>query len=252
MSLAPSSTPALSPEDELIARLDPERLPRHIGIIMDGNGRWARKRGRPRIFGHYEGHKTVRQIVELCRDLGIEVLTLYTFSSENWRRPQDEVFGLMQLIERVARMETPELHRNKVRIRAIGRLEELPPSLRTELDKDMELTRQNTGLQLNLAINYGGRAEIIDAVRALVREGVSPETIDEAALNARLTTAGQPDPDLIIRTGGDARLSNFLLWQAAYAEIVVTDALWPEFSKVELLTSILDFQSRTRKFGGVV
>ena len=251
MTLAQQS-PTPASEEDLLARLDMGRLPRHVAIIMDGNGRWARRRGRPRILGHHAGHKAVRKIVELCRDLGIEVLTLYTFSSENWRRPQDEVFGLMTLIERVARMETPDLHKNRVRIRAIGRLEELPPSLQEELRRDMELTKENPGLQLNLAINYGGRAEIVDAVRALAREGVPPEEITEEAIGARVTTAGQPDPDLIIRTGGDCRLSNFLLWQAAYAELVVSDVLWPDFGKAELLKAIMEFQNRTRKFGGVV
>jgi undecaprenyl diphosphate synthase len=245
-------SPPIPTEEDLLARLDMGRLPRHVAIIMDGNGRWARRRGRPRILGHHAGHKAVRKIVELCRDLGIEVLTLYTFSSENWRRPQDEVFGLMTLIERVARMETPDLHKNRVRIRAIGRLDELPPSLQEELRRDMELTKENPGLQLNLAINYGGRAEIVDAVRALAREGVPPGEITEEAIGARITTAGQPDPDLIIRTGGDCRLSNFLLWQAAYAELVVSDVLWPDFGKAELLKAIMEFQNRTRKFGGVV
>jgi undecaprenyl diphosphate synthase len=238
-------------EDELIARLDSNRLPQHIAIIMDGNGRWARQRGQLRIMGHHEGHKTVRKIVELCRDLGIKVLTLYTFSSENWRRPADEVSGLMSLIEMVAHMETPELHQNRVKIRAIGRLHELPSSLREELERDMEITRENTGLQLNLAINYGGRAEIVDAVRSLVREGADPEAITEDAIHSRLATSGQPDPDLILRTAGDVRLSNFLLWQAAYAELIVTETLWPDFGKADLLKAILEFQNRTRKFGGV-
>ena len=247
----PDPTSAATVAD-LIARLDMDRLPRHVAIIMDGNGRWAGLRGQPRIMGHHEGHQTVRKIVELCRDLGIRVLTLYTFSSENWRRPPEEVAGLMALIEAVAHMETPELHANRVKIRAIGRLGELPDSLRTELESDMELTRENTGLQLNLAINYGGRAEIVDAVRALVEEGAAPEAITEEAIARRLTTAGQPDPDLILRTAGDLRLSNFLLWQAAYAEIVVTDVLWPDFGKIDFLEAILDYQNRTRKFGGVV
>jgi undecaprenyl diphosphate synthase len=203
-------------------------------------------------MGHPDGHKTVRQSVELCRDLGIKALTLYTFSSENWRRPLDEVNGLMALIEMVAHMETPELHANKVRIRAIGRLGELPKSLKEELARDMELTKDNPGLQLNLAINYGGRAEIVDAVQSLVREGVSPEAITEEAISRRMSTADQSDPDLILRTGGDCRLSNFLLWQSAYSEIIVTEALWPDFQKTDLLNALLDYQNRTRKFGGVV
>ncbi len=244
-----SSVPA---EREMLERLDPDRLPRHIAIIMDGNGRWARQRGRPRILGHHQGHKSVRKIVELCRDLGVEVLTLYTFSSENWRRPKDEVFGLMTLIETVARMETPELHRNRVRIRSIGDLAGLPDSLRRELERDMELTRDNTGLQLNLAINYGGRAELLHAVRSLIADGIAPDDVTEEAVSARLYTGGQPDPDLIIRTGSDMRLSNFLLWQSAYAELIVTDALWPDFNKERLLHALLEYQGRTRKFGRVV
>ena len=243
---APASS---TDEDELISRLDPERLPRHIGIIMDGNGRWAKKRGLPRALGHHEGQKRVRRIVELCRDLGIAVLTLYTFSSENWKRSTDEVSALMTLIERVIRAEALDLHRNRVKIRVIGRLEGLPDSLRRELEHDMEMTRDNRGLILNLAINYGGRQEIIDAVRAMIRDGAPGEEITEASLADRLYTAGQPDPDLIIRTAGDYRLSNFLLWQAAYAELVVTDTLWPEFGRVHLLTALTEYQRRTRRFG---
>lgn len=254
----PITAAATSPPDseerlaELLKRLDPERLPRHIAIIMDGNGRWARQKSMPRIAGHHQGHLAVRRVVELCRDLGIRALTLYTFSAENWSRPDDEVEGLMSLIEAVARIETPELHRNRVRIRALGRLQELPQSLQDELRRDMDLTKGNSGLQLNLAINYSGRAEIVDAVRRLIAAGTPPEAVDEQAISNSLYTAGLEDPDLLIRTAGERRVSNFLLWQIAYAEIHVTETLWPDFGKEDLCLALMDYQSRVRKFGGVV
>ena len=238
-------------ESALLEKIDRSRLPVHIAIIMDGNGRWAVRRGMPRISGHAQGRHAVRRIVEACRELGVRFLTLYTFSVENWRRPREEVDALMSLIEVVAREETEELHRNNVRINVIGRAEGLPSSLLAELQRDMALTAGNTGMVLNLAINYGGRAEIVDAVRKLVSTGTAPEDIDENAVSAALYTAGQPDPDLLIRTAGEQRLSNFLLWQMAYSEIFVTDVLWPDFDKQHLYEAILDYQRRTRKFGGL-
>jgi len=238
-------------ETALLEKIDRSRLPVHIAIIMDGNGRWAVRRGMPRISGHAQGRHAVRRIVEACRELGVRFLTLYTFSVENWRRPREEVDALMSLIEVVAREETEELHRNNVRINVIGRAEGLPSSLLAELQRDMALTAGNTGMVLNLAINYGGRAEIVDAVRKLVSTGTAPEDIDENAVSAALYTAGQPDPDLLIRTAGEQRLSNFLLWQMAYSEIFVTDVLWPDFDKQHLYEAILDYQRRTRKFGGL-
>ncbi|MGQ9523864.1 MAG: isoprenyl transferase [Armatimonadota bacterium] len=238
-------------ESALLERIDRSRLPAHIAIIMDGNGRWAVRRGMPRISGHVQGRHAVRRTVEACRELGVRYLTLYTFSVENWRRPREEVDALMSLIELVAREETEELHRNNVHINVIGRAEGLPQSLLDELRRDMAVTAANTGMVLNLAINYGGRAEIVDAVRKLMSSGATPEVVDENAIASALYTAGQPDPDLLIRTAGEQRLSNFLLWQMAYSEIYVTDVLWPDFDKRHLYEAILDYQRRTRKFGGL-
>jgi undecaprenyl diphosphate synthase len=218
---------------------------------MDGNGRWAEQRGMPRISGHSQGRYAVRRTVEACRELGVGYLTLYTFSVENWRRPREEVEALMSLIEVVAREETEDLHRNNVRVNVIGRREGLPQSLLEELDRDMALTRENSGMVLNLAINYGGRAEIVDAVKHLVATAKNPDEIDEETISNALYTRGQPDPDLLIRTAGEQRLSNFLLWQMAYSEIYVTDVLWPDFTKADLYEAILDYQRRVRKFGGL-
>ncbi|HEY3280836.1 MAG TPA: isoprenyl transferase [Armatimonadota bacterium] len=257
MSVPPSEASASPPEasgtlDELVAQLIPDRLPRHIALIMDGNGRWARLRSQPRIAGHHQGHLTVRRVVELCRDLGVEMVTLYAFSSENWSRPDDEVEGLMSLIEGVARLETPGLHEDDVRLRILGRMHELPDSLQDELNRGMELTRSNTGLALNLAVNYSGRAEIVDAVRKIVSDGIDSSLVDESTISDALYTAGLPDPDLLIRTAGEMRVSNFLLWQIAYAELYVTETLWPDFSKEEMCRALLSYQKRVRRFGGVV
>jgi undecaprenyl diphosphate synthase len=236
-------------------QIDTERLPRHIAITMDGNGRWATQRGLPRSEGHRQGDRAVRDVIEACGELGVEYLTLYTFSTENWRRSADEVRTLLMLIEAVARREIQELHEKGVRVRVLGRLNELPETLRGELERDMALTRENTGLNLNLAINYGGRAELVDAARSLaerVRRGeIDPAGIDEQMLASSLYQPGMPDPDLLIRTAGDLRISNFLLWQLAYAEIHVTPTLWPDFSRDHLLEAIADFQARQRRFGAV-
>ncbi len=225
-------------------------------MIMDGNGRWARARHLPRLIGHANGHATVRRMVHGCAELGIEVLSLYTFSTENWRRPQEEVQGLMHLLERSAREELPVMARNGVRIIFSGRLHELNPELQAILNRAEQLTAHNTRITLHLAINYGGRAEIVDAVRAIaqkVQSGVlAPEAITDETLQAHLYQPDLPDPDLLIRTAGEQRTSNFLLWQTAYTELYITPVLWPDFDMPHLLDAILDYQQRQRKFGGVL
>jgi undecaprenyl diphosphate synthase len=236
--------------------LDPLRMPRHVAIIMDGNGRWARGRGLPRVEGHRRGEASVKAVVERCGELGVDYLTLYTFSAENWRRSQDEVQAIMRLIEFVARKEINELHRKNVRLRVIGRLNELPASLQEELRRDMALTEKNTGLSLTLAINYGGRTEIVDAARRLAEKvalgELEPLEINEEAIARELYLPEMPDPDLVIRTGGEMRLSNFLLWQSAYSELWITPTLWPDFGGTQLEDAIRWYQSRERRFGGVL
>ncbi len=256
-TLAPPPVPAEADTDALRARLDPARLPRHVAIIMDGNGRWARRHHLPsRLLGHREGYKTVRRIVRAAADLGIEVLTLYVFSNENWRRPKHETDGLMALIEQAARNELRELHENGVRIRFVGRRDGLSPALLREMEHDMAVTAGNTRITLNLAINYGGRAEIADAARALAeaaaRGEIDPASITEESLAAHLYAPDLPDPDLLIRTAGEMRLSNFLLWGVAYAEIWVTPTLWPDFTPTLLTDALEDYGRRVRKFGAVV
>ena len=239
-------TPA---EQELFERVRAGRLPRHVGIIMDGNGRWAQQHGYSRIRGHQAGARNVNSIVRLASDLGIAALTLYAFSLENWARPSFEVSALMRLIRTYVIRERNQLHAENVRWRLLGRREGLSPAILAESDANFELMRHNTGLALCLAINYGGRAEIVDAVRRLVAEGVPAEQIDEPAIGARLYAADLPEPDLIVRTSGEMRVSNFLLWQVAYAEFVVTPKLWPEFDRSAFLNAILEFQGRERRFG---
>ncbi|MDP4126347.1 MAG: isoprenyl transferase [Bacillota bacterium] len=232
-----------------------DRLPRHIAIIMDGNGRWALKRALPRSMGHRAGVEALRKAVKTCSELGIQVLTVYAFSTENWRRPKDEVGVLMSLLTEYLRKELNELHQNNVAIRAIGGLNDLPLEAKRELEKSMEHTRNNTGLILNLALNYGGRSEIIAAVRKLSNDVLTGkqrvEEIDEVQFSQALYTGGLPDPDLLIRTSGEMRLSNFLLWQLAYTEILVIDELWPDFGKETLLQAIKIYQKRDRRFGGI-
>ena len=229
------------------------KLPRHIAIIMDGNTRWARGRGLRPIEGHRAGVDTVRDIVEAAGQLGIEVLTLYTFSTENWKRPRREVLGLMNLLRETVVKETPELARNNVRLRTIGRTDAIPGSSRRALLEAIEETSSNTGLILNLALNYGGRAEIIDAVRGIASEieagRLRTRDVDEKLLSRHLYTSGLPDPDLLIRTSGELRVSNFLLWQIAYSEMWVTDMLWPDFRREHLYDAIRSYQSRERRFG---
>jgi undecaprenyl diphosphate synthase len=222
---------------------------------MDGNGRWAQLRQKHRVEGHRAGIQAVRDTVETAARLGLEVLTLYAFSIENWKRPQSEVATLMGLLKHYLRSELDTLLRNNIRFRVVGRGQELETDVQSELERAQERTVANTGLQFNIALNYGGRAEIVDAVKRLVAEvqarGTSPDTLDEADIARHLYTAGQPDPDLLIRTSGELRISNFLLWQIAYSEIWVTDVLWPDFRRVHLLQAITDFQKRERRYGGI-
>jgi len=232
--------------------IDLERLPVHVAIIMDGNGRWAGKRGLGRLLGHREGYKTLRGALLSASELGIKYLTVYAFSAENWRRPAEEVAGLMKLIEQAAKDELRAMHRNNVRIRVAGRIDEVPAGLRQALLDGIETTRSNTGITFTLAINYGGRAEIVDAVKDIVASGTDPELIDEALIAAHLYNPTHPDPDLMIRTAGEMRWSNFLIWQAAYCELFVTETTWPEFSDTELLQAVAAYQGRIRKFGSVV
>jgi undecaprenyl diphosphate synthase len=248
--------PRGSEELSLLHAIDFQRLPRHVAIIMDGNGRWAKLRHKRRVEGHRAGIASVRDVVETSARLGIEVLTLYAFSVENWKRPRTEVGTLMSLLKRYLRMELQTLLRNNIRFQVIGRPDALPPDVREELDRGVERTKSSGGMLFNIALNYGGRAEITDAVRRLIEDvqhrGLDPATLGDDALSAYLYTAGQPDPDLLIRTSGEMRISNFLLWQIAYAEIWVTDVLWPDFRRKHLLQAVIDFQKRERRYGGIV
>jgi undecaprenyl diphosphate synthase len=228
---------------------DPERVPKHVAIIMDGNGRWAARRGWHRIAGHRAGTENIREVLRAAADFGVRIVTVYAFSTENWARPEDEVRGLFAILGQAIRRETAELHRNDVRIRHIGDLDGIPVALHAPIREAVELTRHNRRITLNVALNYGGRAEIVRAVRELVREGVAPDAIDEAAIGRRLYTAGQPDPDLVIRTGGEMRLSNFLLWQSSYAEYYATPTYWPDFGRDELRRALEAFAGRHRRFG---
>lgn len=231
--------------------IDLERLPRHVAMIMDGNGRFAQKQGLARLWGHRQGYRTLKDVLLMAANLGIGYLTVYAFSAENWRRPQDEVGGLMTLIEEAARHELKGLRENNVQARVIGRTDEVPASLQQAIREMTESTAANTGIVFTLAINYGGRAEIVDAVRQLIREGVAPEAVEEEMISARLYAPDLPEPDLIIRTAGEQRWSNFLIWQAAYAEMFVTDVAWPEFGEDQLLEAVAHYQRRHRKFGGL-
>jgi undecaprenyl diphosphate synthase len=244
------------PDLELALAIDAERLPAHIAIIMDGNGRWANRRSLPRVAGHRAGVGPVRSTVETCARLGIEVLTLYAFSVENWKRPRAEVETLWRLLRFYLQKELPDLQKNDIRLQAIGKLDALPAPVRRELDSVVEATSRNRGLLVNLAINYSGRSEILDAVNAIIenarREGrLDSLRVDEEMLASNLYTASSPDPDLLIRTSGEMRISNFLLWQIAYSELYVTDTLWPDFNRRELLKAVLDYQKRERRYGGL-
>jgi len=246
-----SVVPAGSPEEALARQVDFARLPQHVAVIMDGNGRWAAQRHLPRVEGHRAGIDSVRDVVESSARLGIKVLTLYAFSLENWKRPITEVSTLMTLLKRYLRLELNTLLRNDIRFRVIGREEELAPDVRRELKMAEEQTARNAGMLFNIALNYGGRAEIVEAARRAIASGIKPEDLDEQHFSDFLYTAGQPDPDLLIRTSGEMRISNFLLWQIAYAEIWVTDTLWPDFRKRHLLEAILAYQKRDRRYGGI-
>jgi undecaprenyl diphosphate synthase len=240
-----------SPEEALARRVNPARLPAHIAIIMDGNGRWAAQRRLPRVRGHQAGVDAVRDAVESAARLGIEVLTLYAFSAENWKRPQLEVMTLMRLLKRYLKLELGTLLKNDIRFQVIGRVEGLARGIQQELARAQEATASCRGMLFNIALNYSGRAEIVDAARRAIELGLDPAALDERRFSELLYTAGQPDPDLLIRTSGELRVSNFLLWQIAYAEIHVTDVLWPDFRCRHLLEAVIDYQRRDRRFGGI-
>ena len=242
-------------DEALLAAIAWERLPRHVAIIMDGNGRWAAQRGQPRIAGHRAGVEAVRAAVDTSARLGLDALTLYAFSTENWKRPRLEVDALMRMLRRYLRLELDEIDKQNIRFQAIGRIEALADNVRREIARATERTAGNSGMVLSVALNYGGRAEIVDACRAAVRrlvaEGKSPEEITEERIACELYTRGLPELDLLVRTSGEMRISNFLLWQTAYSEIYVTETLWPDFRRVHLLEAVVDFQRRDRRFGGL-
>ena len=246
-----AAVPPNSPEEGLVRRVDFDRLPQHVAIIMDGNGRWAAARHLPRVEGHRAGIEAVRDTVETSARLGISVLTLYAFSVENWKRPDTEISALMGLLKHYLRAELKSLLRNNIRFKVIGQPDRLSPDIRDELQGAEARTAGNTGMRFNIALSYGGRAEIVDAARQAMRAGVSADALDEPTFASFLYTAGQPDPDLLIRTSGEMRVSNFLLWQIAYAEIWVTDELWPDFRARHLLEAVLDFQKRDRRYGAI-
>jgi undecaprenyl diphosphate synthase len=244
---------ANSREAKLLAAIDPARPPQHIAIIMDGNGRWAKQRGKPRIFGHREGSNSVKAIIDTCARLEIEAVTLYAFSTENWKRPKDEVSGLMSMLKRVLKRELKEVAKNNIRFRTIGDIGGLAHDVQAELAAAVEFTSSNTGMIMNVALNYGGRAEIIRAAKLayadLERRNDIVDHLTEADIEQNLYTAGLPEVDLLIRTSGEMRISNFLLWQIAYAEIVVTPTLFPDFRRPEVFEAIIEFQKRDRRFG---
>ena len=248
--LKPNSTDA-----KLLEAIDDARLPQHIAVIMDGNGRWAKKRGKPRIFGHRAGSESVKAIIDTCARLGIKAVTLYAFSTENWKRPKTEVSGLMQMLKKVLRRELAEVAASNIRFQAIGNIAGLAQDVQDELAFATEKTRENTGLVMCVALNYGGRAEIVEAARKAVvdaiGEGRSPEDISEADIERNLFTHGLPEVDLLIRTSGELRISNFLLWQLAYSEIYVTPTLFPDFRRTEIFKAIIEYQTRDRRFGDV-
>jgi len=239
------------PDEALARQVNPDQLPAHVAIIMDGNGRWAAERRLPRVEGHRNGVEAVRETVESATALGLRVLTLYAFSVENWKRPATEIGALMMLLKRYLRSELKTLLKNDIRFRVIGRPEGLPADVQAELTTAIDRTADNRGMIFNLALNYGGRTEIVDAARRALEQGIAPSEMTEERFAGLLYTAGQPDPDLLVRTSGELRVSNFLLWQIAYAEIYVTDTYWPDFRRRHLLEAILAFQKRERRYGGV-
>src|ERR1700681_1322132 len=252
---APAALGSVTGEEaELLAKIDLARLPRHVAVIMDGNGRWAQRKHLPRVAGHKVGTQTARSTIETCARLNIEALTLYAFSAENWRRPKTETDFLMQLLREYLRTEMPLIQRNNIRMRFLGRSRELPAGVQQDMRHAEEKTAGNGGMVLCLALNYGGRAEIVDALNALLAETNARglhKPVTEADLSQRMYTAGLPDPDLLIRTSEEMRVSNFLLWQIAYAEILVMETLWPDFNRARLLESFVEFQKRERRYGGL-
>jgi undecaprenyl diphosphate synthase len=246
-----ASVPPGSHDETLARQVNFEQLPAHVAIIMDGNGRWAAQRHLPRVEGHRAGIDSVRDVVETSARLGIDVLTLYAFSVENWKRPRAEVNTLMMLLKRYIRIELGTLLKNNIKFRVIGRPDELAADVQRELEIGVRQTAANTGMQFNIALNYGGRAEIVDAARRALAAGIAPDDLDERRFAGFLYTAGQPDPDLLIRTSGEMRVSNFLLWQIAYAEIWVTETLWPDFRRRDLLEAVVAYQKRDRRYGGI-
>lgn len=244
-----------TPDAALLASIAWDRLPRHVAIIMDGNGRWAARRGQPRIAGHRAGVEAVRAAVDTGARLGLAALTLYAFSTENWKRPRYEIDALMRMLRKYLRIELDEIDRQNIRFQAIGRICELTESVRLDLDKAAARTADNSGMVLSIALNYGGRAEIVDACRNAIRKltaaGKSPDQLTESDVQSELYTSGLPELDLLVRTSGELRISNFLLWQSAYAEIHVTETLWPDFRRQHLLEAIIDYQQRRRRFGGL-
>ncbi|MGD9116830.1 MAG: isoprenyl transferase [Dehalococcoidia bacterium] len=233
------------------AKSTPPHLPGHVAIIMDGNGRWAQKRGLPRLEGHRAGVENLHKVVKYCAKLGLRCLTLYGFSTENWKRPREEIDGLLGLLQMALDEDAPRLHKNGIKIRHLGRVERLSTGLRQSIDEAVTLTRNNKAMTLNIAFDYGGRAEITDAVRRIIEEGISPEKIDEELFDNYLYTAGLPEVDLLIRTAGELRISNFLLWQTAYSEYYFTDVLWPDFNDKEIDKALLAYSRRQRRFGAL-
>jgi undecaprenyl diphosphate synthase len=244
-----------SVEATLLAEIDGERMPQHVAVIMDGNGRWAKQRGKPRIFGHRAGAASVRAIIDTCARLEIKAVTLYAFSTENWKRPPAEVTGLMQMLKRYIRSDLKEVHANNIRFQAIGKIDELPGDVQSEIAAAMQKTGDNTGMVMSVALNYGGRAEILEAckkaARSRIEAGGSIDDITEQDIENNLYTFGLPALDLLVRTSGEFRISNFLLWQLAYSEIYVTPTLFPDFRRPQVFEAILDYQKRDRRFGGV-
>lgn len=244
-----------TPEHEILERIDPDRLPRHVAIIMDGNGRWARARHLPRVEGHRAGIRAVRETVEIAARLGLEVITLYAFSTENWKRPRHEVLTLMTLLKEYINRELKTLLSNNLRFRPIGRIDEFDPSVQKELQRAVDATAECTGMLVQIALNYSGRQELTDVVRLAVRESaagtITEDAIDDTWIESRLATTGTSDPDLLIRTSGEQRISNFLLWQIAYTEIYFCPVLWPDFTNADLLSAIANYQQRERRFGGL-
>lgn len=242
-------------EERLLGEMDAHRLPQHVAVIMDGNGRWAQRRHLPRIAGHRAGVKAAREIIETCARLKLNALTLYAFSVENWRRPKAEVDFLMRLLREYLRRELPVIHKNNIRLLVIGRPDQLPEAVSKDIDRAMRTTAGNTGMKLVVALNYGARAELVDAFNRILQHirhnGATHTPVDEQTISDHLYTAGLPDPDLLIRTSGEMRVSNFLLWQIAYAEIYVTETLWPDFNRARFFEALIDFQKRERRYGGL-